>query len=178
MCRYAAGCAAAALVRIGLRTECSLVVLPGRAPVRGRPQRAAQSPPRQASLGESPTRGGLQLGSDLLVGSRSRLRPVPRAALRIDVGIKNLRDGPVRCLTFISGCGAVDRLARQGMLKLDVQADHHQATAVGVGDRVIIERRYSGRAAQQRRIAERFCRRFRSEAVAVRPLSAEGVPSG
>jgi hypothetical protein len=84
--------------------------------VKCRPRRQAAARPR------SPGRA-LQLGGDVLVEPGCRLRAVPGAAIRIDVGIGGVGERAVHAPAVLRRASAVDRRTHERMTEAHLRAE-------------------------------------------------------
>ena len=120
--------------------------------VKCRPRRQAAARPR------SPGRA-LQLGGDVLVEPGCRLRAVPGAAIRIDVGIGGIGERAVHVPTVLRRASAVDRRTHERMTEAHLRAEFNQSHGGRRRGRVRPDAEPGGRPPHQHRIPCRLSRR-------------------
>jgi len=81
---------------------------------------------REATACLRPGRGMLQLGRNVLVRDRRRVRAMPRAAVGIQSGVGGRRERPVRLAPILGRCRAIDRGAQERVAEPDLQPDGEQ----------------------------------------------------
>ena len=114
---------------------------------------------RQSAARLRPSGGALELGGDLLVGHGRRLRPVPGAAIRVELRIGCVRQRAVDLASLVRLGRAVDRRANQRMTERHRAVERQQAFRLdGVRGR-LRDPELPRRAPQERRVAERLGRR-------------------
>ena len=114
---------------------------------------------RQATACPRSSRRALQLGGDVLVEPGCRVRKVPGAAIRIDIGIGGLGERAVDALALLRRCRGLDRRTDERMTEAHLRAEVDQS---GVGrrrGRVRPDPERRGRPPHQHRIAHRLGRR-------------------
>ena len=117
-----------------------------------RPRRHAAARPRS-------TRRALQLGGDVLVEPGCRVRKVPGAAIRIDIGIGGLGQRAVDALALLRRCRSLDRRADKRMTEAHLSPEIDQSRAGERRGRVRPDAQLRGRPPHQHRIPDRLgCR--------------------
>ena len=120
--------------------------------VKCRPRRQAAARPR------SPGRA-VQLGGDILVEAGCRLRAVPGATIRIDVGIGGLRESAVHAPALLRRASTVDRRTHERMNEAHLRAENNQSRGCRRRGRVRADAEPGGRPPHQHGIACRLSRR-------------------
>jgi hypothetical protein len=113
----------------------------------------------QAAARSRPPRRPLQIRGDVLVRPRCRLGGVPRAAIRIGLGIGGLGQRAVRAASLLDRCRPVDRRAHQRVPEPHPSADLEQPGRCRGRCCFRTDSELLGRAPHQHRITEWFCRR-------------------
>ena len=131
---------------------------------------------RQSAARLRPPRGTLELCGDVLVGHGRRLRPVPGAAIRVDLRIGRFRQRAVDLAALLRPGRSVDGRANQRM------TEHHSRRRASSrpSDSTAVRGRLGdpeplGRPPHERRIADRVGRRDEQQAPRV---AREAAPAG
>ena len=112
---------------------------------------------RRESASRAGALGGLlQLEGDVLVGLRDRVRAMPGAAIRVELGVGGCRQRPMRGVPLVRRRRAVDRRAQKRVAKRDLRSELQQA--VGFRRRQLVHRDADllRGAKEQRRLTRRI----------------------
>ena len=112
---------------------------------------------REAATRLRPPRGALELAGHLFVGHGRRLRTVPGAAIRVELGIGCVRQRAVSLAPLVRLRRPVHRRAHERMTEHHCTVQRQQAFRLrGVRGR-LRDPKLLRRAPQKRRVADRFC---------------------
>jgi hypothetical protein len=100
--------------------------------------------------------GALELSGDVLVGARHRLRAVPGAAIRIELGIRHLGRRPLHGLTLLGRRRTPDVGAHQRVAEMDRRAELEEPFGLRVLERVVAEADPLGCTPEEREVADRL----------------------
>ena len=121
---------------------------------------------RQPSARLSAARRALELGGDVFIEPRRRLREVPGTAVRIDLRVGGVGQRAMRGVPVLRRGRAIDGRADQRVTKGHPRADREQA--VGVGRRLNLDPEPPGRPPHQHRVADRLGRRDQQQLLGIR----------
>ena len=116
-------------------------------------------PRRDAAARARSSRRALQLGGDVLVEPGCRVRKVPGAAIRIDIGIGGLGERAVDALALLRRCRSLDGRTDKRMPEAHLSPEIDQSRAGERRGRVRPDAELRGRPPHQHRIPHRLGRR-------------------
>jgi hypothetical protein len=111
-------------------------------------------------------RRAFELGGDVFIEPRRRLREVPGTSVRIDLRVGGVGQRTMRGVPVLRRGRAIDGRADQRVTKGHPRADREQA--VGVGRRLNLDPEPPGRPPHEHRVAHRLGRRDQQQLLGIR----------